>query len=98
MLDNKAKKLLKKAGWYEGRKIDITNYVRSLEDSGYEVFDAAREFLEEYGELEFVLNYEFEGEIRSDEHSTEFKELNFYYGHHSDYDEKVGEKKFFWSF
>ncbi len=49
MLEDRTKKLLKKAGWYEGRKIDITKQIEYLEKSGYKVFEAARNFMEEFG-------------------------------------------------
>ena len=93
MLEYKANNLLEKAGWYEGRKIDITKQVEFLEQEGYEVFDAAKKFMEKYGELNIKATYiDFQGEEDYDEHSTEYEELKFYYGHHSNYDEKVGEK------
>lgn len=50
---------LKEAGWYEGRKIDITEYVEYLESLGVEVLDSAKRFLEEFGEL----NVSLAGEI-----------------------------------
>ena len=39
MLLEETKKVLKDAGWYEGRKIDISKHVEFLEDMGYEVFE-----------------------------------------------------------
>ncbi len=52
MLNNIAEQQLKKAGWYLGRKIDITEQIKLLESLGYVVFDKAKEFLEEYGQLD----------------------------------------------
>ena len=43
--------ILEEAGWYEGRRIDITEMVHNLEKSGFVVFDAAKRFMEEFGEL-----------------------------------------------
>ncbi|HDK7176183.1 TPA: SUKH-3 domain-containing protein [Clostridium botulinum] len=42
---------LKKSGWYEGRKIDILENIKFLEEKGFEVFESARNFMEEFGEL-----------------------------------------------
>lgn len=45
---------LKKAGWYEGRKLDITEKVKRLEALGYEVFEEAKLFLEEFDDLKML--------------------------------------------
>ena len=50
-VSEKTMKVLKHAGWYEGRKIDITETVKSLEERGFEVFESAKKFMEEFGEL-----------------------------------------------
>lgn len=63
-------KYLREAGWYEGRKVDITDMVKLLEEDGYVVFDAAKHFLEEFGDLEIEIGEEFRGRIRMREHST----------------------------
>ena len=51
MLTDIAKQQLKKAGWYEGRKIDLSKYEEAYAKIGCELFPAARKFLEEYGDL-----------------------------------------------
>ena len=96
MLIEKAKQQLEKAGWYEGRKIDISEQVRFLESLGYEVFDAARKFMEEYGELDITdKSYsEYKGDkyhIREDHHTTCIKEI-LWFNKKSDLDEKVRQK------
>ena len=53
MLLDIAKQQLRKAGWYEGRKIDLTKYEEAYAKIGCEIFPAARKFLEEYGDLHF---------------------------------------------
>lgn len=58
MLTEIAKQQLRKAGWYEGRKIDLTKYEEGYAKLGLEIFPAARKFLEEYGELHFYDKYE----------------------------------------
>lgn len=58
MLTEIAKQQLRKAGWYEGRKIDLTKYEEEYAKLGLEIFPAARKFLEEYGELHFYDKYE----------------------------------------
>ncbi|EPY2284226.1 SUKH-3 domain-containing protein [Clostridium sporogenes] len=83
---------LKKAGWYEGRKIDITEQIKCFEGNGYEMFDAAYDFLEQYGNFKFILQYEFRGKIKEDIHSTCYKEMQYYYERNTNYYKKVGEK------
>jgi hypothetical protein len=92
MLEENAIKLLKRAGWYENRKIDIVNQIKSLKDNGYEMFDAAYAFLQEYGNLKITLQYEFRGRVREDIHSTCYEDMNYYYEFHKDYTDKVGER------
>ncbi|EPY6471524.1 SUKH-3 domain-containing protein [Clostridium sporogenes] len=92
MLEEKVIKLLKKAGWYENRKIDITEQIKCFEDNGYEMFDAARDFLEQYGNLKFILQYEFRGKIKEDIHSTCYEDMKYYYKRNTNYNEKVGEQ------
>ena len=53
MLTDIAKQQLRKAGWYEGRKIDLSKYEEAYAKIGCEMFPAARKFLEEYGDLHF---------------------------------------------
>lgn len=58
MLINIAKQQLRKAGWYEGRKIDLSKFEEEYAKLGCELFPAARKFLEEYGNLHFYDKYE----------------------------------------
>ncbi|EJS11482.1 hypothetical protein IKS_05370 [Bacillus cereus VDM062] len=44
-ISNKKIEELKKAGWYEGRKIDISENVKFLEERGFEVFESAKKFI-----------------------------------------------------
>ena len=57
MLTDIAKQQLRKAGWYEGRKIDLTKYERAYAEVGCKLFPAARKFLEEYGDLDIQDKY-----------------------------------------
>ena len=59
MLIEIAKQQLKKAGWYEGRKIDLTKYEEAYAKIGCELFPAARKFLEEFGDLAICDKVEF---------------------------------------
>lgn len=96
MLNEVAATQLKKAGWYESRKIDITEQVKFLESLGYEVFGAAKKFMEEYGELDINDKSIFMGKVHVDHHTTCIKDL--FYGdpirgiEKYDIDEKVGQK------
>ena len=60
-VSEKTLEILKEAGWYEGRKIDITEMVSDLEKNGFVVFDTARRFMEEFGRL----NVEYRTELPS---------------------------------
>lgn len=97
MLNEVAAAQLKKAGWYEGRKIDITEQVKFLENLGYEVFDAAKKFMEEYGELDICDRFiGYKNSIGESHHTTCIKDL--FYAHpirgieKYDIDEEVGQK------
>ena len=57
MLTDIAKQQLRKAGWYEGRKIDLTKYEKAYAEVGCKLFPAARKFLEEYGDLDIQDKY-----------------------------------------
>lgn len=96
MLNEVAKQQLEKAGWYEGRKIDITEQVKFLENLGYEVFDAAKKFMEEYGELDINDKSMFMGKVHIDHHTTCIKDLFVHIPNREiekyDIDEKVGQK------
>lgn len=43
---------LKEAGWYEGRKIDISNLVRECEKDDVYLTESQKRFIEEFGGLE----------------------------------------------
>lgn len=59
MLIEIAKQQLRKAGWYEGRKIDLTKFEEQYAKIGCELFPAARKFLEEFGDLAICDKVEF---------------------------------------
>lgn len=75
-ISNKTMKVLKNAGWYEGRKIDITETVKFLEERGFEVFEKAKKFMEEFGELKInVEEVAIDGTKYVSEHTTCIKEI-----------------------
>ncbi len=82
MLIEIAKQQLQKAGWYEGRKIDVSHYEKMFTELGYEFFPAARRFLEEFGDLyindKVKCDYIEPGCICEDESSTELKQLSYF--------------------
>ena len=97
MLSDTAKQQLQKAGWYEGRKIDVSHYEKRFTELGYEFFPAARRFLEEFGDLHIVdrlnLDYIKPGCIGTNTSSTELERLNcllMWYG--DELFEEVGKK------
>ena len=50
----KAERLLRGAGWYPGRKTDISGIEEEFQEIGCDLFPVAREFLEELAFLEIV--------------------------------------------
>lgn len=46
--------MLREAGWYPGRKADISGIVEEFQAIGCELFPVAREFLEEFAFLEIA--------------------------------------------
>lgn len=46
--------VLKKAGWYEGRKINVDYIQEFLINRGYEIFPPVKAFLEEFGMIEIM--------------------------------------------
>lgn len=39
LVNSKTRECLTKAGWYEGRKANITGILRGIENAGYIIFD-----------------------------------------------------------
>jgi hypothetical protein len=50
-LSQRSKKLLRRAGWFEGRTHEVAEFVRLLELKGYPVFPAVVGFLKKFGGL-----------------------------------------------
>lgn len=95
MLFDETKKILEEAGWYEGRKIDISEHIKFLEDRGYEVFDALKKWLEEFGDLKIVLEdepFDDDDDDYTTEYSTCIKEIIGSYKINMNQDEKAEEK------
>ena len=94
-ISNKTIEELKKAGWYEGRKIDISETVKFLEERGFEVFESAKKFMEEFGELQInVEKIWSDGSKQISEHTTCIKEVigvlnSSFFGLEDYIDEKV---------
>ncbi|MGG0454553.1 SUKH-3 domain-containing protein [Bacillus mycoides] len=74
-ISNKTIEELKKAGWYEGRKIDISENVRFLEERGFEVFESAKKFMEEFGELRINVEKIWPDGLVISKHTTCIKEV-----------------------
>ena len=77
------KDILRRSGWFEGRKIDVEPIVKLLNERGFDVFPIVISFIEEYGMLdikapshlpiEIIKQYNFKN---YDEHTTDvFKAL-----------------------
>jgi len=95
MLFEETRKILEEAGWYEGRKIDISEHIKFLEGMGYEVFDALKKWLEEFGDLKIILEkerFDDDDEDYTEEYSTCIKEIIAPYKRKLNQDEKAEEK------
>lgn len=51
-MNEKSRKILEDTGWYEGRKIGIEEIVKIYKYNGKKVFPKAKEFLEQFGDIE----------------------------------------------
>ncbi|WP_063915660.1 SUKH-3 domain-containing protein [Paenibacillus elgii] len=70
-LSNETLKILRDAGWYEGRRIDIKEIEDNLEELGYIVFPEVKSFLAEFG------NLEIEDTINDETHNTSIRFTNY---------------------
>ena len=50
-MNHKSMKILKKAGWFPNKKIDISEVIQIFENNNIEVFDEAKKFFEEFGDI-----------------------------------------------
>lgn len=97
MLNQIAEQQLRKAGWYEGRKIDVSHFEKRFSEQGFDFFPAARRFLEEFGDLKIVDKLDWgdiePGCIGINKSSTELSYLNSYTFSRCDtFIENVGQK------
>ncbi|WP_315078595.1 SUKH-3 domain-containing protein [uncultured Clostridium sp.] len=51
LMEKQAIKILEKAGWYENRKNDISQFAKSCKENNINLFKSAKEFLEEFSDL-----------------------------------------------
>lgn len=87
MLNQIAEQQLRKAGWYPGRKVDISDQIEFWESHGYQTFDAAVKFMEEFGKLHIVNKYIFTlmNSYHEERHTTYVTEILEFY---DEYDER----------
>jgi hypothetical protein len=55
VFSKETKMVLRKNGWTQERKIDITKIVKYLEKEGYVVFEIVRDFLSQFGGMHFEI-------------------------------------------
>ena len=86
MLNKIAEQQLRKAGWYPGRKIDISDQIKFWESLGYQTFDAAVKFMEEYGKLHITDKYisSFDNNLNEDHHTTFVTEILEFYNEYTE--------------
>lgn len=61
-LKDRQKRILKKAGWYEEREVEIEEEVRLLEERGFEVSEKVKEYLREFNGLHMEVERGIAGE------------------------------------
>lgn len=74
-MKKEVKDILVKAGWYEGRKIDIDEELKNLENSGLFMNEKAKEFLREFGNLSINIEGEFLNKKNIHNHNTNLEEM-----------------------
>lgn len=81
MLNETAEQQLRKAGWYPGRKVDISDQIEFWESLGYQTFGAAIRFMEEFGKLHVIEKFisDFNQEICIRKHTTFVTEILEFY-------------------
>lgn len=81
MLNQIAEQQLRKAGWYPDRKVDISDQIEFWESLGYQTFDAAVKFMEEYGKLHITDKYIFTlmNSYHEERHTTYVTEILEFY-------------------
>ncbi|OMF40993.1 SUKH-3 domain-containing protein [Paenibacillus peoriae] len=81
--------ILKDAGWYPERKVEISSTINFLEKKGFEVFDLAKEAFEHFGGLE----YSVPSDESDDFHiGPEFLREGIERKHYSRYETIIGEE------
>jgi len=53
------KLLLKKAGWHEGRNVDISGFERRCKEQGIDLFDSAKAFLQEFAGIDDTVYFKY---------------------------------------
>ena len=88
MLNEIAEQQLRKAGWYPGRKVDISDQIEFWENLGYHTFEAAVKFMEEYGKLHITDKYisSFNNNINEDHHTTFVTDILEFYNEYTEQD------------
>lgn len=74
-MKKEVKEILEKSGWYEGRKINIDEELKDLEDSGLFINEKAKDFLREFGNLNIDIEGEFLEEKNIHRHNTNLNEM-----------------------
>ena len=55
--------LLKKAGWYEGRHVDISCFELRCREEGTDLFDSAKKFLQEFSGIDDMVFFKYHHDI-----------------------------------
>lgn len=74
-VSKKTIEVLKNAGWYEGRKIDITENIEFLKEKGFEILESGKRFMEEFGELNINVEEVLHGTTYISKHTTCIKRV-----------------------
>lgn len=81
--------ILKDAGWYPERKVEIRSTINFLVEKGFEVFDFAKEAFEQFGELEYSVPSDESDDFQI---GPEFLREGIERKHYSRYETIIGEE------
>ncbi|MEK5236182.1 SUKH-3 domain-containing protein [Paenibacillus sp. FSL L8-0470] len=81
--------ILKDAGWYPERKVEVSSTINFLVEKGFEVFDLAKEAFEHFGGLEYSVPSDESDDFQI---GPEFLRAGIEKKHYSRYETIIGEE------
>ncbi|MFW5433553.1 SUKH-3 domain-containing protein [Paenibacillus apiarius] len=69
--------LLKKAGWHEGRQVDISRFELHCREEGVELFDSAKHFLQEFSGIDDMVFFKYHHDVPESRFADSWHEYTF---------------------